>query len=203
MKIKQKKYISILHRLYPPFLGLPEIPVVPQGFTDLIATALVDWSTDLINRLIEVRVLQTRLGQRHSSKQRALVSPQTRPLIPHFIPTPNSRYPKHTWPAGSAHSCHQGPSNDHSEKAKRRHVAKKRRLSLKWVRYPLHNSPSKEFRLFNTILECTIYLYIFIYILYIAVNISRITFDKYSCLLTIRGTSASFSTLSPFDLWVS
>lgn len=85
------------------------------------------------------------------------------------------------------------------EKAKRRRVAKekKKRLSLKWARYPLHNSPSKEFRLFNTILECTIYWYIYLYILYIAINISRITVDKYSGLLTIRGTSASFSTLLP------
>lgn len=42
-----------------------------------------------------------------------------------------------------------------------------------------------------------ILIYIYIYILYIAVNISRITVDKYSGLLTIRGTSASFSTLLP------
>lgn len=42
-------------------------------------------------------------------------------------------------------------------------------------------------------------LYIDIYILYIAVNISRITVDKYSGLLTIRGTSASFSTLLPLS----
>lgn len=59
----------------------------------------------------------------------------------------------------------------------------------------LHNSPSKEFRLFNTILECTIYWYIYLYVLYIAINISRITVDKYSGLLTIRGTSVSISTL--------
>lgn len=42
------------------------------------------------------------------------------------------------------------------------------------------------------------YIYLDIYILYIAVNISRITVDKYSGLLTIWGTSASFCTLLPF-----
>lgn len=38
------------------FLGLPEIPAVPQGFTDLIANTLFDLS-------IEVRVLGTRWSQ--------------------------------------------------------------------------------------------------------------------------------------------
>lgn len=44
-----------------------------------------------------------------------------------------------------------------------------------------------------------LYIDIYIYILYIAVNISRITVDKYSGLLTIRGTSASFSTFLPLS----
>lgn len=44
-------------------LGLPEIPAVPQGITDLIANTLFDLSTDYINRLIEVRVLGTRWSQ--------------------------------------------------------------------------------------------------------------------------------------------
>lgn len=34
---------------------------------------------------------------------------------------------------------------------------------------------------------------IYVCLLYIAINISRITVDKYSCLLTVRGTSAPFS----------
>lgn len=57
----------------------------------------------------------------------------------------------------------------------------------------LHNCPSR-FRLINTILNCTIYRYRDTCILYIAVNISRITVDKYGGPSTIRGTSASFST---------
>lgn len=43
------------------------------------------------------------------------------------------------------------------------------------------------------------YIYLYIYVLYIAINISRITVDKYSGLLTIRGTSARFSTLLPLS----
>ena len=41
--MKETDVKTTLHCLYPSFFwDLPEIPVVPQGFTDLIATALVD-----------------------------------------------------------------------------------------------------------------------------------------------------------------
>lgn len=150
-----KKPGAIHHRLYPlSFLGgLPEIPVVPQGFL------WIWWRQhSLIDRLIEVKSLPNRMewGQRHSSERRRVFCFTTNYIL--------DAAPKHTWPAGSAHSRHHShPLEKLKEGMSQR---KQRKLSLKWARYSLHNPPSKEFRLFNTVLECTICWYICIYTVY-------------------------------------
>lgn len=179
------------HHLHPSGGGgwgrcgesLPEILAVPQGFRD------VD-SDDGTRRLTEVRVFRQAFTQSPSVGS----------------PSAATHRLKHTWPAGSRTFLkHLGLSKNKTlkrgawqkgEKKKK----KKESLALKRTRYLLYDfsvffsTPPWNELYIHILYICTYY------VLYIAINISTITVDKYSGLFNHQRRQTELQ--HPLSAWV-
>lgn len=123
-RVFRQFFTVLIHRV---FWDLPEIPVFPQGLSDLIATARYRLIGS--NRLIEAGVKDVQASRGRSNRHRL----QVNKLSPHSNTHLTCRLS--TLTTVQTTTLRKGKKKACSERKK----------SLKWARYPLHNSPSKEF----------------------------------------------------------